>query len=78
MLCQAGQATQEIFDAIPDAGDNYAIAITEHLLPKKNVMLHIDKTIPNGHNSTTIPTRRSRHSHDVFDQNKETQLTKGA
>ena len=28
---------QEIFDAIPDTGDNYATDMTEHLLHKKNV-----------------------------------------
>ena len=37
LLYQAGQATQEIFDTIPDTGDNYATAMTEHLLHKKNL-----------------------------------------
>ena len=37
LLYQAGQVTQEIFDTIPDTGDKYAIAMTEHLLPKKNL-----------------------------------------
>ena len=27
----------KIFDTIPDTGDNYAIAMTEYLLPKNNV-----------------------------------------
>ena len=31
----------------------------------------------NGHSSIMIPSKRSRHSHDFFDQNKETLLING-
>ena len=40
LLYQAGQATQEIFDTIPDTGDSYDTAmtkLTEYFSPKKNV-----------------------------------------
>ena len=40
LLYQAGQATQEIFDTIPETGDDFATAIEKHdnyFTPKKNV-----------------------------------------
>ena len=40
LLYQAGQETQELFDTLPDTGDDYATAVAkldEHFLPKKNV-----------------------------------------
>jgi hypothetical protein len=40
LLFQAGQATQEIFETLPETGDDYATALQkldEYFLPKKNV-----------------------------------------
>jgi hypothetical protein len=40
LLYQAGQATQEIFETIPDTGDDYDTALMkldEYFSPKKNV-----------------------------------------
>ena len=40
LLYQAGEATQEIFETIPDTGDDYNTALTkltEYFSPKKNV-----------------------------------------
>ena len=40
LLYQAGQETQELFDTLPDTGDDYATALTKldaYFTPKKNV-----------------------------------------
>ena len=40
LLYQAGEATQEIFETIPDTGDDFATALTkltEYFSPKKNI-----------------------------------------
>lgn len=44
LLYQAGQATQEIFDTIPETGDNFATAMEKldsYFTPKKNVAYEI-------------------------------------
>ena len=40
LLYQAGQETQELFDTLPDTGEDYATAIAKsdnYFMPKKNV-----------------------------------------
>ena len=53
LLYQVGQATQEIFDAIPDTGDDYDTAINKldgYFSPKKNLDYEVFKFSSTTHN----------------------------
>ena len=84
LLYQAGQATQEIFETIPDTGDDYPTAmtkLTEYFSPKKNIDFEIfqfrQATQQKGETVAQFATRlRKLAAHCEFpDLNKELKST---
>ena len=89
LLYQAGQATQEIFETLPDTGDDYNTALTklnEYFAPKKNVDYEIfqfrQAVQENGETTDHFATRLRKLAancefHDVSKEIKSTIIQNG-